>query len=84
VRCGFDAQTLAALFAQTVQVHLVGGIAHIIAGFGATGIEDVFEVAAFFRDGGDFVAGEDLFALVFLELGDLLLQVEAGFVAGHG
>jgi hypothetical protein len=84
VRGGLDAQALAALLAQGVEVHLVGSIADVVAGFGAAGVQDVLKVAALFCDGGDFVAGEDLFALVLLELGNLLLQVEACFIACHG
>lgn len=44
----------------------------------------MFEVGAFFGDGSYFFLSKYFLGRELLELGDALLEIEAGFVAGAG
>ena len=80
----FYAETLFSLFAESVEIHFVFGIADVVAGRGTARGEDMFERGAFASYGGDFGLCEYLLSEQVLEFGDLLFEVIARFIACAG
>jgi len=76
----FGVETGGAFFYERGEVDFVGCIGGVVCGLLASRIYGVFVVGAFACYAFDFGFGEDFFAEEFLELGDLLFQVEACFV----